>query len=333
MDAEPVLPFDLEREIFERAALQYHKMIPTLLVLCRRIHRWLELFLYRVLDLSQPALVNYITRRLDSASQIEPNYATKSLILRFFSGVIRPANPPQSTEILESERLIFLRNTIRHIRFYLPGIWVTESEPKWQAISRILRFNPSIFELAIQMYSSTVQSRDQVLMELRPARLTLQFNRDYGDQVDATKPIFTNVTHLTLLNTGQSPEHPESWAHWTPGLPAMPALTHLCVSDNIAWGIIPAVLHACPRLEAVVAFWAAEGILRTVNRRQRGVDAFEERALALADNRLVLASAPFWEQWERGARVGQRDLWQRVNDFLERKRRGQIAGIRYILDI
>ncbi|KAJ6531167.1 hypothetical protein B0H19DRAFT_471810 [Mycena capillaripes] len=41
-------PLDLEREIFETAAVRSRAMIPTLLRVCRRVHVWLEPLLYRV---------------------------------------------------------------------------------------------------------------------------------------------------------------------------------------------------------------------------------------------------------------------------------------------
>ncbi|KAJ7607108.1 hypothetical protein DFH06DRAFT_1250241 [Mycena polygramma] len=44
-------PMELEREIFETAALLYPKVIPTLLRVCRRVHVWIEPLLYRVLIL------------------------------------------------------------------------------------------------------------------------------------------------------------------------------------------------------------------------------------------------------------------------------------------
>ncbi|KAJ7766653.1 hypothetical protein B0H16DRAFT_1522140 [Mycena metata] len=43
------LPVDLERELFETAAICNPKMIPTLMRVCRRFRTWLEPLLYRVL--------------------------------------------------------------------------------------------------------------------------------------------------------------------------------------------------------------------------------------------------------------------------------------------
>ncbi|KAK7058110.1 hypothetical protein R3P38DRAFT_2497663 [Favolaschia claudopus] len=46
---EPFLPLDLEREIFETAAVQDKTMIPILLRVCHRVNNWVEPMLYRVL--------------------------------------------------------------------------------------------------------------------------------------------------------------------------------------------------------------------------------------------------------------------------------------------
>ncbi|KAJ7807456.1 hypothetical protein B0H13DRAFT_2153713 [Mycena leptocephala] len=44
----PVLPPDLERELFETAAMMYPQEIPTLLRVARRVLSWIEPLLYRV---------------------------------------------------------------------------------------------------------------------------------------------------------------------------------------------------------------------------------------------------------------------------------------------
>ncbi|KAJ7776163.1 hypothetical protein B0H16DRAFT_1449609 [Mycena metata] len=44
-------PPEMEREIFETAAIQHPKMIHTLLLVCHRVHVWVEPFLYRVIQI------------------------------------------------------------------------------------------------------------------------------------------------------------------------------------------------------------------------------------------------------------------------------------------
>jgi hypothetical protein len=72
-----------------------------------------------------------------------------------------------------------------------------------------------------------------------------------------------------------------------------------------------------------VPFSGAESILRAEGRSLRSIEEFEQRALTLADEHIVLVSAPFFEQWEYGARRGP-NLWQLVDVFITGKRRGDI---------
>ncbi|KAK7045263.1 hypothetical protein R3P38DRAFT_3177483 [Favolaschia claudopus] len=57
---DPILPPELEREIFELAARQDQSIVPPLLTVCHRVRSWVEPLLYRVLLVSSyqvPALV------------------------------------------------------------------------------------------------------------------------------------------------------------------------------------------------------------------------------------------------------------------------------------
>ncbi|KAJ7620058.1 hypothetical protein FB45DRAFT_1032759 [Roridomyces roridus] len=74
---EPRFPLDLEREIFETAAILRPKIIPRLLLVAQRVHTWLEPMLYRVVSLT------------DGVDPVLPSFGRK---------------PPD-----------FLRDTIRHV--------------------------------------------------------------------------------------------------------------------------------------------------------------------------------------------------------------------------
>ncbi|KAJ6493443.1 hypothetical protein C8R45DRAFT_989791 [Mycena sanguinolenta] len=50
---DPLLPPELESEIFETAATRNPNSIPILLLVCRRVHAWIEPLLYRVLFISR----------------------------------------------------------------------------------------------------------------------------------------------------------------------------------------------------------------------------------------------------------------------------------------
>ncbi|KAK7029985.1 hypothetical protein R3P38DRAFT_2621990 [Favolaschia claudopus] len=53
LSMEPVLPSELEREIFETAAIQDKAVIPSFLRVCHRVHEWIEPLLYRVIVFSE----------------------------------------------------------------------------------------------------------------------------------------------------------------------------------------------------------------------------------------------------------------------------------------
>ncbi|KAJ6551283.1 hypothetical protein B0H19DRAFT_1263953 [Mycena capillaripes] len=59
-----VLPLDLEREVFETAALLYPATIPVLLLVARRVLTWIEPLLYRVLNINNPSTADWIVRAM-----------------------------------------------------------------------------------------------------------------------------------------------------------------------------------------------------------------------------------------------------------------------------
>ncbi|KAJ7433196.1 hypothetical protein FB451DRAFT_1572644 [Mycena latifolia] len=69
MTQELTLPLDLEREIFETAAHRDRAMIPTLLLVCHRVHAWQPL-LYRVFTLTHGA--ENLWSAIESAIESKP---------------------------------------------------------------------------------------------------------------------------------------------------------------------------------------------------------------------------------------------------------------------
>ncbi|KAJ7722583.1 hypothetical protein B0H14DRAFT_3006306 [Mycena olivaceomarginata] len=271
----------------------------------------LEPFLYRVLNLDDSELVNAIESRFEYEANKLAAFELRSRTQGSFLSRILRWYSPPVVTPTEGERTAFLKTTTRHI----------------------------------------LGNRKQLPKEMRPTRLTLQFDRDKYGTVDLTEPLFSAVTHLTLLNTAVLERAPESWAHWMLALPALPALTRLCVTFNIARAIIPHVLTACPRLQAIVAFWwmgpipryqrekalespewAAKAALYTASRKKVNMVPFEQRMCSTPDVRVVLVGVPdFFDAWEREVRSGN-DMWTHVEDFIARKQRGEIDPTTYILD-
>ncbi|KAJ7772267.1 hypothetical protein B0H16DRAFT_1512914 [Mycena metata] len=65
MSAQPILPPELEREVFEATALMYRHTIPALIRVARRVHVWIEPFLYRVLraERNAQAMIDILLRK------------------------------------------------------------------------------------------------------------------------------------------------------------------------------------------------------------------------------------------------------------------------------
>ncbi|KAJ7744104.1 hypothetical protein B0H16DRAFT_1727379 [Mycena metata] len=205
--------------------------------------------------------------------------------------------------VLQSKSNAFLANAIRHILYTVPLAHWSNAKTS-DVFSTILDIDPDIFELAIKKYSSFVSTSRSIPADIRPQRLMVQFNRDAGPKAS----------------------HAESWEQWSP-LTTLPALTHLGFTENIATGILPQVLTELSNLRALVTIWQTDASARSKSR----VDAFS-RGIATPDLRIVLTLVPaFYEDWERGAWSGD-DLWKRIDDFIARKRRGEIQASDYILN-
>ncbi|KAJ7036793.1 hypothetical protein C8F04DRAFT_1094424 [Mycena alexandri] len=316
--------------------------LPILLLICRRVHTWLKPLLYRVLHLDTltiRALEGILDGILDSQPRNDMEFSLTRILRRFKT--VPKARGNHS-----------LKSTVRHVIFTQPrwgvdwdgpfGRWEAMAQVRrWEAMTPVLLLNPAIFELVIRSYSSPASHMghhwQDIPPEMRPTRLTLQFIRGDGPKVvDLTEPLFSSVTHLTLLNIlpiGVSiPETASSWRE----LSQLRSLTHLCVTDNIAHVLVPAVLNRLPRLDALVVLWLFNTFTipreqdAAVLRTQTRIAEFTQRIRA-PDSRVVVAEVHFHELWLHSGRSAD-DLWTRVDNFISRKRRGVIDVLSYILE-
>ncbi|KAF8175670.1 hypothetical protein K438DRAFT_1979563 [Mycena galopus ATCC 62051] len=79
-------PLELEREIFETTAMRYPDFILTLMLVCRRVHMWIEPPLYRVITIS--------------------NWTE---------------NPSCFLSVVEAKSTDFLKRSVRHVSIYDPS--------------------------------------------------------------------------------------------------------------------------------------------------------------------------------------------------------------------
>ncbi|KAJ7618277.1 hypothetical protein DFH06DRAFT_1342553 [Mycena polygramma] len=105
-------------------------------------------------------------------------------------------------------------------------------------------------------------------------------------------------------------------------VPKLPVLTHLCLDyQSPCYDLLPAlarVLEAYPRLVILVVQWYS-GI------------RYQIQSPHIYDDRFVKRTYDdYWRDWEAGAK-GIPDFWSQTEDFVARKRNGEIAVLPHFL--
>ncbi|KAJ7681832.1 hypothetical protein DFH06DRAFT_1159439 [Mycena polygramma] len=282
IDSAPVagcsLPLELEREIFETAAVRHPDLIPTLLLVCHRAHAWVEPLLYRVLSFSD-----------------------SSTIL---------AAQNKSTE--------FLQTAVRHVFFEIQLFFEIQSRSstetdlfrKCTGATNVYVYGVAALDLLIILDKMRLQKLSFVMENELPLS-TLQ------------RPLFHSVTHLDLyLLDGDDTLLPLVWQEWS-HLAALPALSHLCLSQQLHTDVLPRALTECTRLSlAIAAFWESNATGDAV--------ALAGSPTVRDPRCVVMIITDFETEWNIGARGGA-DFWVRAEEFIARKRRGEIEGSCYLL--
>lgn len=214
-------------------------------------------------------------------------------------------------QALKSKPSIFPQQPVRHL-FLHERTGRETSEELLMTIS-------SLDSLVLREYSATDTDLLRSLENTRIKRLAFFWTWDRGYYVDSTHAMFSSVTHLIIHREYDNP-HGDVWEKWAP-LAALLTLTHLCVSDFIASGILADVLSHCSRLRTLVTMWRQTWYDTT------GACEKFSKDLPVADVRVVLMThVDYWTEWNIHAQGGD-DFWVRADEFIARKRRGEIDGM------
>ncbi|KAF7366157.1 Tyrosinase central domain-containing protein [Mycena venus] len=155
-----------------------------------------------------------------------------------------------------------------------------------------------------------------LLAEMHVQRLALNLVDLFGaTPIDLAHPLFRSVTHFDIFGF-------DGIVEVLPDVPLLPALTHLCVNSHISRQMLLNVLVDCPRLRLLLVQWHSQ---------ER--DSYDlARAHHEYDARFVIGLyGDYWAEWEAGAR-GLPDQWTQGDDFIARKRNGEIEATRYWLE-
>ncbi|KAJ7221460.1 hypothetical protein GGX14DRAFT_388628 [Mycena pura] len=161
MGSNPVFPVELEREIFETAALSNPKTIPTLFLVARRVLIWIEPLLYRVIE-----------TKAETATALRLAMATK------------PAS--------------FFENNVRHMLLSHTSAWKGEDS---YALLRLCPRIESLAYIAIGDCSPIVLLPILMNMShLRRWSGFLRYVFGRREAIDLRASFFRTVTHLDIFD-------------------------------------------------------------------------------------------------------------------------------------
>ncbi|KAF8202647.1 hypothetical protein K438DRAFT_1965139 [Mycena galopus ATCC 62051] len=143
--------------------------------------------------------------------------------------------------------------------------------------------------------------------------------------VDLQHSLFAALTHLDVLDDIDVEDEEPQALEWLRHLSTLPALTHLSFSSTPPNPqIVDDVLRACPLIHVlIVAFSISD---------KEGPDTYLEHS-SISDIRFVMvAFVDYYRDWELGARGGE-DIWVRAEEFISRKKGGDLEADNYLLDL
>ncbi|KAJ6592517.1 hypothetical protein B0H19DRAFT_1245385 [Mycena capillaripes] len=136
--------------------------------------------------------------------------------------------------------------------------------------------------------------------------------------VDLAHPAFRSITHLDMFDAIDGLD-----SVW-PQISTLPALTHLALHRSAPRHIpiMMTVLLECPRLELLLILWSLYAESHYAS--QQIPHVYDVRFVMGMYNSYIV-------DWEAGAK-GLPDMWSRADDFVARKRRGEIKETCYWLN-
>ncbi|KAJ7480275.1 hypothetical protein B0H11DRAFT_2233398 [Mycena galericulata] len=215
--ALPILPVELEKEIFEIAAYSRPLCIPKLMLVAWRVKIWVEPLLYRIVILLGD-------RRLVCLDEMEGYpYEDDKIFTRF------RYTPPS-----------VFRHSVRHLCLNLVFDPVAEF---------ILSASPGVEDLWIVSYGAGNASLLPIISPLPLKRLHCCLEALFipDTQIDFTHQLFSHITHLEIF-TDNNPEVTQPWSE----IALIPHLTHLGFNYENFLHLSPAILNTCKSLRVLV---------------------------------------------------------------------------------
>ncbi|KAJ7745746.1 hypothetical protein B0H16DRAFT_1558087 [Mycena metata] len=221
-----LLPPELEREIFEFAALSQPVTIPKLMLVAWHVKEWVEPLLYRTIVFDDP-IDGHPTFTIDillSAIRSKPAF--------FFHNAVRHINFQTGHHISPADSMVIISvcSGVENIVGYHDPILGQSHLP-------LKRLSTSLREILNPLESSP----------LSPANFAL--------------PLFSRLTHLELRSDFLRASDADEWT----GLATLPQLTHLAFNSYITFPVFKRILDTSSTLQILVLLtpyvpsWETEG--------------------------------------------------------------------------
>ncbi|KAK6967084.1 tyrosinase central domain-containing protein [Favolaschia claudopus] len=205
----------------------------------------------------------------------------------------------------------FIHKAVRHLALEAPELDTSD---------KLLELFKGVIDLALGSFlNHDVLGPDvlPLLAGMRLQRLSMNLMDIFPVAVDFSLPMFTHLTHLDVCDS--TAVYLEKVMAC---IPALPALTHLCLVNAALRDTALAMLEKCPRLRLLLVLWGTfEEDRYQLERQPRRYDV-----------RFVIGQyMNYWSDWEKSAKGHSECMWLRGQDFVEKKRKGEIEATRYWL--
>ncbi|KAJ7273942.1 hypothetical protein C8J57DRAFT_1714911 [Mycena rebaudengoi] len=210
---------------------------------------------------------------------------------------------------------------VRHLVLYSMGISTTQ-------VKNLLAVCTGVRNLVFYGFA-TDPSFIPYIDRIRPLMLGLNAAELFAGPPDFAHPLFTNVTHLDLWDTDSFPAYSEdSWR----SLALLPCMTHLLfyldfyLEEDVPVRHLHILLSDSKLLRALIIMWVNWDVYEEVCKNAGA-------KYPTNDVRFVMTlSNNFLSDWIGGA-WGRADLWDRADEFIRLKRRGDISKDVYFLTV
>ncbi|KAF7329611.1 hypothetical protein MKEN_00224100 [Mycena kentingensis (nom. inval.)] len=289
MSDSPRLPPDLERDIFELVGQTSSlKTVLPLLRVARRVHEWIEPFLYRSLNISNLPLSK--GPRLDVLLEL---WRSGTKPPAFFTTAVRHLIilTPEHAQP-EFDEIVAACSRVTHIAI---GPNARASLPT------ILRSMPCVRRLAMDFAGAT---------GFRPEAYS-----DTTSLQAAAAHLLPALTHLEIFT--QLTNDPATVQRLLPFLRALPRLTHVAFNFDLVFAVVDA-LRGMPSLR-VICWLASRDSVDTLEYARQ----LQAQPWQADEPRIVVLE---YDRWYDGAEPFERTYWDRADDLVEQKRRGEIPA-------